>query len=205
MIGLIGKKIGMAQIYNDNGVLFPSTVIEAGPCSIVQVKKKDGKDEYNSVKLGFLESNKISKPEKGVLSKTGLPFLKKLREFRVDNVDDYNVGSVLKADIFVVGEKIMVTGTTKGRGFAGVTKRHGFKGGDSTHGCRAKRIPGSIGAASSPSRVFKGKSMPGHYGAVKHTVKGIEVLMVDPENNIIYVKGAVPGPQKGIVCLTKQS
>lgn len=204
MIGLIGKKIGMTQIYNDNGVVFPSTVIEAGPCSIVQVKSGDGKDGYNSVKISFWKSEKISKPEKGIFTKAGLPFMKKMREFRVDNVEDYSVGSVLKADIFEVGEKIMVSGTTKGRGFAGVTKRHGFKGGDASHGCRAKRIPGSIGAASSPSRVFKGKSMPGHYGAVKHTVKGIEVIMVDPENNLIYVKGAVPGAKKGIVCLTKQ-
>jgi len=205
MIGLIGKKIGMTQIYNDDGVLFPSTVIEAGPCPVIQVKRSDGKDGYNSVKLGFWESGKISKPEKGILSKAGLPFVKKMREFRVGNVDDYSVGSVLKADIFEVGEKIMVTGTSKGRGFASVIKRHGFKGGDSTHGCRSKRVPGSIGASSSPSRVFKGKKMPGHYGAVKHAFKGIEVLKIDPENSIIYVKGAVPGPKKGIVCLTKQS
>ena len=204
MIGLIGKKIGMTQIYNDDGILFPSTVIEVGPCSVVQVKRKDGKDGYDSVKLGFWESKKISKPEKGILSKAGLPFMKKMSEFRVDNVDDYSVGSALKADIFEVGEKIMVTGTTKGRGFASVIKRHGFSGGDVTHGCQAKRIPGSIGTSSSPSRVFKGKKMPGHYGAVKHTIKGIEVLIVDSDNNIIYVKGAVPGPQKGIVCLTKQ-
>ncbi len=204
MIGLIGKKIGMTQIYGENGILLPSTVIEVGPCSVVQVKTKDGKDGYNSIKLCFWENEKISKPEKGIFKKAGLPFMKIMHEFRVDSVNDYNVGSALKADIFEVGEKIMVTGKTKGRGFAGVIKRHGFKGGDTTHGCHAIRIPGSIGASSSPSRVFKGKRMPGHYGAVNNTVKGIEVIMVDSEKNIVYVKGAVPGANKGIVFLTKQ-
>ena len=205
MIGLIGKKIGMTQIYKDNGVLCPSTVIEIGPCHIVQVKTRDGKDGYDAVKLGFSESEKISKPEKGVFEKAGLPNMKVLREFRVNNVNDYNVGTVLKADIFEVGEKVMVTGTTKGRGFTGVIKRYKFKGGDDSHGCRAKRIPGSIGASSDPSRVFKGKKMPGHFGAAKDTVKGLEIIMVDNENNVIYVKGAVPGSRKGIVYVTKQS
>ena len=204
MIGLIGKKIGMTQIYKDDGVLCPSTIIEVGPCPVVQVKSGDGKDRYNAVKIGFWNSDKISKPEKGIWIKAGLPSMKLMHEFRVDNVENYNVGSVLKADIFEVGEKITVTGTTKGRGFSGVTKRHGFKGGDASHGCRAKRIPGSIGGSSNPSRVFKGKKMPGHYGAEKHTVKGIEVIMIDPEKNVIVVKGSVPGSRKGIVYLTKQ-
>lgn len=204
MIGLIGRKIGMTQIYRDDGVLCPSTIIEAGPCHIVQVKSDDSKDEYNAVKLGFCASDKISKPEKGIFSKAGSPNMKLVREFRVDSIEDYDVGSVLKADIFEAGEKIMVTGTTKGKGFAGVTKRHGFKGGDSTHGCRAQRIPGSIGASSSPSRVFKGQKLPGHLGAERHTVKGIEVIMVDPEKNLIFVKGSVPGSRKGVVYLSKQ-
>ena len=204
MIGLIGKKIGMTQIYKEDGTLCPSTVINVGPCHVIQVKSAHGKDEYNAVKLGFWESEKISKPEKGIFAKAKVPSLKLMHEFRVDNVDEYSVGTVLKADIFAVGEKIMVTGTTKGRGFAGVTKRYGFKGGDATHGCRAKRVPGSIGASSDPSRVFKGKKMPGHYGAVKCTVKSLEVLMVDPEKNVIFIKGAVPGSNKRIVYLTKQ-
>ena len=129
MIGLIGKKIGMTQVYKEDGTLCPSTVINVGPCHVIQVKSADGKDEYNAVKLGFWESEKISKPEKGILAKAKVPFVKLMHEFRVDNVDEYSVGTVLKADIFAVGEKIMVTGTTKGRGFSGVTKRYGFKGG----------------------------------------------------------------------------
>ena len=204
MIGLIGRKIGMTQIYKDKGVLCPSTIIEIGPCSVVQVKTSDSKDGYDAVKLGFGESEKISKPEKGVFEKAGLPHMRVLHEFRVDNIEDYSVGTVLKSDIFEVGERVMVTGTTKGRGFAGVIKRYNFKGGDDSHGCRAKRIPGSIGASSDPSRVFKGKKMPGHFGATKETVKGLEIIMVDTENNVIYVKGAVPGSRKGIVYVTKQ-
>jgi large subunit ribosomal protein L3 len=205
MIGLIGKKIGMTQFYRDDGVLCPSTIIEAGPCHIVQVKSNDSKDKYNAVKLGFCESDKISKPERGIFTKTGLPNMKLMREFRVDGVEEYKVGTVLKADIFQAGEKIMVTGITKGKGFAGVTKRHGFKGGDSTHGCHAIRIPGSIGASSSPSRVFKGKRLPGHMGAKRHSVKGIEVIMVDTEKNLLFVKGSIPGSKKGFVYLTKQA
>ncbi len=204
MIGLIGKKIGMTQIYKDNGVLCPSTVIEIGPCPVVQVKTGDGKDGYNAVKLGYWESKKISKPEKGVCEKAGVSPMKVTHEFKVDNVEEYSVGTVLNADVFEVGEKVMVTGRTKGRGFAGVIKRYNFKGGDDTHGCRSNRIPGSIGASSDPSRVVKGKKMPGHYGARKETVKGLEVIMVDDKNNVIYVQGAVPGSRKGIVYVTKQ-
>ena len=131
--------------------------------------------------------------------------MKKLHEFRVDDLESYSVGTVLKADIFKVGKKVMVTGTTKGRGFAGVTKRYGFKGGDATHGCRSNRIPGSIGASSDPSRVFKGKKLPGHYGSKQFSVKGLEVLQVDIEKNVILVKGAVPGSNKGIVYVTNQA
>ncbi len=204
MIGLIGKKVGMSQFYLENGVICPTSVLLIGPCPVVQVKDVDGKDGYAAVKLGYWESKKISKPERGVCEKAGVVPMKVMHEFRVDSTDDYEVGSTLTADIFEVGEMIMVTGTTKGRGFAGVTKRYGFKGGDDSHGCRAKRIPGSIGASSDPSRVFKGKKLPGHYGNKKHTVKGLEVLKVDTENNIIFVKGAVPGAKKGIVFVTKQ-
>jgi large subunit ribosomal protein L3 len=204
MIGIIGKKIGMTQIYKEDGKLYPSTVIEAGPCHIVQVKSDGGVDGYNAVKLGFEESEKISKPQKGILSKSGVPNVKYLREFTVDSVDDYAVGSVLGPDIFEVGEKVVVTGSIKGRGFAGVTKRHGFKGGDSTHGCRAQRIPGSMGGSSDPSRIFKGKKLPGHYGTTRQSTKGLEVVMVDTERNLIFIKGAVPGSKKGLVLLTKQ-
>jgi len=204
MIGLIGKKIGMTQLYKDDGGICPTTIIELGPCPVVQVKTSQGKDGYNAVKLGYQESKKISKPEKGVFEKAGVPGMKILHEFLVDNPADYSVGKVLTADIFEVGETVVVTGTTKGRGFAGVIKRHKFHGGDDSHGCRSKRVPGSIGASSDPSRVFKGKKMPGHYGASKHTVKGLEVVMIDLDNNVLYVKGAVPGAQKGIVLVAKQ-
>lgn len=205
MIGLIGKKIGMTQIYKDNGELCPATALEVGPCPVIQIKSADGKDGYSAVKLGFWESDKISKPAKGIVKKIGVPGMKVMREFRVYEAGNYEAGAVLTADIFEIGEKVMVKGTTKGRGFAGVTKRHGFKGGDDTHGCRANRIPGSLGGSSDPSRVFKGKKMPGHYGAVYHSVKGLEVLLVDAENNLIFVKGAVPGPRKSIVYVTKLS
>ncbi len=205
MIGMIGRKIGMTQVYNDKGMLCPSTVIEVGPCPVVQVKSNDGKDGYNSIKLGFQESEKVARPQQGIADKAGIKPMKFMHEFRVDDVQEYEVGSVLKADLFEVGERIMVTGTTKGRGFAGVVKRHRFSGGGATHGCRANNIPGSIGASSDPSRVFKGKRMPGHFGAVKQSVKGLEVVRVDSEKNIIFVKGAVPGSRKGIVFVTKQS
>ena len=204
MIGLIGRKIGMTQIYRENGELCPATALEVGPCPVVQVKESEGKDRYNAIKIGFWESEKITKPLKGIAAKAGVPGQKILREFHVDNVNDYETGFILKADVFEVGEKVVVRGKTKGRGFAGVTKRYGFKGGDATHGCRAKRIPGSIGASASPSRVFKGKKMPGRYGMANHKVKGLEVLLVDPEKNLVFVKGAVPGPRKGIVSIMKQ-
>jgi len=204
MIGLIGKKIGMSQFYNQSGVLCPATVLEVGPCAVVQVKKRDGSDGYNAVKLGFKKSDKITKSLQGVFASAGLSGMKLLKEFRVENVDEFETGSVLDAGIFEVGEKVMVRGTTKGRGFAGVIKRHNFSGGDDTHGCRANRIPGSIGASADPSRVFKGKKMPGHYGATNQTVKGLEVLLVDAEKNVIFVKGAVPGARNGIVYVTKQ-
>lgn len=204
MIGIIGKKIGMTQMFKENGVLCPATALEVGPCSVIQVKSRDSKDGYNAVKLGYLESEKISKPEKGVFAKLDLSPMKILHEFRIEKVGDYKTGMVLKADIFEIGEKVIVRGTTKGRGFAGVIKRHKFKGGDASHGCRAKRVPGSIGASSDPSRVFKGKKMPGHFGAENHATKGLEILLIDLENNLIFVKGAVPGARNGIVYISKQ-
>ncbi len=204
MIGLIGRKIGMTQIYDDKGTLFPSTVIELGPCPVVQVKTADGKDGYNAIKLGFGESKNVNKPERGVTAKAGLEPLRHMHEFQVDNVSDYQVGAVLKADVFAVGDTAIATGLSKGRGFAGVIKRYRFHGGDETHGCRSKRVPGSVGASSDPSRIFKGKKMPGHFGNVRHSIRGLTVLMVDPEKNIVFVKGAIPGAPKGIVYLTKQ-
>ena len=203
MIGLIGKKIGMTQIYKDNGVLCPSTVIEIGPCPVVQVKTGSGKDGYKAVKLGFWESEKISKPEKGIFEKAGVSPMKITHEFKVDNVEEYSVGTVLNADVFEAGEKVMVTGTTKGRGFAGVIKRYNFKGGDDTHGCRANRIPGSIGASSDPSRVFKGRHLPGHMGNKRTTVQNLKVVKVDVQNNLLLIKGHVPGCKNNLLMIGK--
>jgi large subunit ribosomal protein L3 len=205
MIGLIGKKIGMTQIFRENGILCPATAIEVGPCPVVAVKSGGGKDGYNALKLGFFLSEKISKPEKGVFTKLQLPGMKVIKEFRMENVDEYQAGMVLKADMFKTGEIVMVKGTTKGRGFAGVIKRHRFSGGKDTHGVRSKRIPGSMGGSSDPSRVIKGKKLPGHYGNANFTVRGLEVLLVDPEKNVIFVKGAVPGARNGYVYVTKQA
>ncbi len=205
MVGMIGRKLGMTQMYKENGSICPATAIELGPCPIVQVKTADGKDGYNALKLGFWESKKISKPEMGVFKKADVAGMKVTREFRVEDTKEYTAGMVLKADVFKAGETVSVRGTTKGRGFAGVIKRHGFSGGKDSHGVRSKRIPGSIGASSDPSRVFKGKKLPGHYGNVRHTVRGLEVLMVDPDRNVILVNGAVPGARNGIVYVTKQA
>ena len=204
MIGLIGRKIGMTQVYKENGVLCPTTVIELGPCPVVRVKVAEGKDGYNALKIGFWKSEKIKKPLKGELAKVNLSGMKIVKEFRLDNTADYTAGMVLKADVFQVGETVSVRGTTKGRGFAGVIKRHKFHGGKDSHGVRAKRIPGSMGASSDPSRVFKGKKLPGHYGNVNHTVRGLEVLRVDADKNVIFVKGAIPGTRNGIVYVIKQ-
>jgi len=204
MIGLIGRKIGMTQIYKETGEVCPATALEVGPCPIVQIKKSDGKDGYNAIKLGFWESEKISKPLKGIMSKIGKPGHKVLGEFLLDEIGNFEAGAVLKADVFNVGDIVSIKGTIKGRGFAGVVKRHGFHGGDDTHGCRSNRVPGSISGSSDPSRVYKGKKMPGHYGASNMTIRGLEVIMVDPDKNLIFVKGAVPGPRQGIVYVTKQ-
>ncbi len=204
MIGLIGKKIGMSQFYNQDGVLCPATVLEVGPCPVIQVKNQDGNDGYNAVKVGFGETDKVSRSVRGICEKAGVSGHKYLKEFHVEDTSEYETGSVLDAALFEVGDKVMVRGVTKGRGFAGVIKRHKFSGGDDTHGCRANRIPGSIGASADPSRVFKGKKMPGQYGAKNQTVKGLEVLLVDPGKNVIFVKGAVPGARNGIVYVTKQ-
>ena len=204
MIGLIGRKIGMTQIYKETGEVFPATALEVGPCPIIQVKKTEGKDGYNALKLGFWESGKISKPLKGIISKIGMSGQKVMGEFRVDKIGDYEAGAVLKADIFQIGDIVSIRGKIKGRGFAGVIKRHGFSGGDDTHGCRSNRVTGSIGPSADPSRVYKGRKMPGHYGASNRTIRGLEVIMVDPDKNLIFVKGAVPGPRKGIVYISKQ-
>ena len=200
---IIGKKVGMTQIFDADGKVIPVTVIEAGPCTVIQ-KKTVEKEGYNSVQLGFesVEARKLNKPEKGHLQKAGDAILKYLKEFRLDNIDAYNVGDVLKADVFAEGDCVDVTGVSKGKGYAGVIKRFNAGRSPMSHGAGPMhRHQGSMGACSSPSRIFKGKMMPGHMGAEQVTIQNLDVVKVDPELNLIAVRGAVPGPKGGIVFL----
>ena len=200
---LIGKKIGMTQIFDETGKVVPVTVIEAGPC-VVSMKKTVENDGYAAVQLGYgdVKPNKVTKPLQGHFAKADVAPKKTLKEFRFDDTDAYNVGDIVKVDTFAVGDKIDVTGTSKGKGTAGVIKRWNFHRLKETHGTGpCVRHGGSIGMCSSPSRVFKGKRMAGHLGAEKVTVQNLRVVKVDVENNLIAIKGAVPGPNKGIVVI----
>ena len=200
---LIGKKIGMTQIFDETGKVVPVTVVEAGPC-VVSMKKTVENDGYAAVQLGYgdVKPNKVTKPLQGHFAKADVAPKKTLKEFRFDDTDAYNVGDIVKVDTFAVGDKIDVTGTSKGKGTAGVIKRWNFHRLKETHGTGpCVRHGGSIGMCSSPSRVFKGKRMAGHLGAEKVTVQNLRVVKVDVENNLIAIKGAVPGPNKGIVVI----
>ena len=200
---IIGKKIGMTQIFDETGKVVPVTVVEAGPC-VVAGKKTVENDGYAAVQLGFgdLKPNKVNKPMAGYFKKNDVAPKKVLKEFRFDDTDAYNVGDIVKADTFEAGNKIDVTGTSKGKGYAGVIKRWNFHRLKETHGTGPNaRHGGSIGMCSSPSRIFKGKKMNGHLGAEKVTIQNLTVVKVDAENNLIAVKGAIPGPNKGIVVI----
>ena len=200
---IIGKKVGMTQIFDETGKVVPVTVIEAGPCKVVQ-KKSAEKEGYASVQLGFEEipERKLNKPEKGHLDKAGVGALRVLHEFRLENANEMNVGDVVKADAFKEGDKVDVTGISKGKGYAGTIKRWNFGRLKESHGTGpVHRHGGSLGACSTPSRVFKGKKMAGHLGNERVTVQNLSVVKVDAEKNIIAVKGAVPGPKGGIVVL----
>jgi large subunit ribosomal protein L3 len=202
MTGILGKKLGMTQIVVDNGRLIPVTAIEAGPCCVVQVKTPE-KDGYEAIKIGFIEARKeknITKPLKGIFKKAGTPVFKILKEFRMSGL---KVGDILNVGIFSKGDKVSVSGVSKGKGFQGVMKRHKFKGGPGSHGSMFNRAPGSIGASSFPSRVWKGLRMAGHMGSARVTVKNLEVIDVRPEQNIILIKGAVPGAANSIVEVCK--
>ncbi len=206
MIGLVGRKIGMTQIFSDRGDQIPVTVIEAGPCVVVR-KKVKARDGYDALQLGFEEvtSKKgLNKPRTGAFKKADVPPQRILREIRNMDAEAYEVGQSLKADLFEIGDLVKVRGVSKGRGFAGVVKRHGFRGGPATHGSMFHRAPGSIGQAAWPSRVFKGMGMPGQMGNARVTVKGLRVVGVDPERNVLLVKGAVPGANQGIVIITAE-
>ena len=197
--GIIGRKVGMTQIFDEKGNVIPVTVIEAGPCVVAQVKTEDN-DGYNAVQLGFgdVKDKHINKPEKGHFAKSKLTAKKHLREFRVDSVD-VKVGDEVKADVFAAGDKIDVQGTTKGKGFQGVIKRHGQHRGPMGHGSMYHRRPGSMGATSTPGRVFKGKKLPGHMGSVTVTVQNLDVVRVDMDKNVLLIKGSVPGAKGAIL------
>lgn len=199
---IIGKKLGMTQIFNDEGQLIPVTVIEAGPCKVVQVKNKDI-DDYEAVQLGFKEvrEKRVNKPIKGHYDKSNIQYMKTIREFRLDDIQGYEVGQEVKADVFAQGEKIDVTGTSKGKGFAGVIKRHNQSRGPMKHGSKYHRSPGSMGGSSSPSRVRKGKKLPGHMGSERVTVQNLEIVKVDIDRNLLLVKGAVPGIRGSLVTI----
>jgi len=203
--GMIGKKIGMTQVFDENSILVVATMIQAGPCYVVS-KKTDEKDGYQAVQLGFeeLKPQRVTKPMSGVFKKAKTPPLRYLREFNA-NIDEYNAGDVVKADIFEQGEVLDVTGISKGKGFAGTMKRFNFAGQPDSHGGMAHRRPGSIGQASYPARVWKGFKMPGRMGGEKVTVRGLQVLELDPDNNIVIVKGSVPGPNGGTVILKRST
>ena len=203
--GLIGKKIGMTQIFDESGKVIPVTVIEAGPCVVAQVKTVDT-DGYQAIQLGFgdIKEKKLNKPTKGHFTKVNVTPKKHLREFRLDSVAEYTVGQELKADVFVAGDKLDIQGTSKGKGFQGVIKRHGQSRGPMGHGSMYHRRPGSMGPTSTPGRVFKGKKLPGHMGAQTISILNLEVVRVDLDKNVILVKGSVPGA-KGAILKLKSS
>lgn len=202
--GMIGKKLGMTRLFVREGVSVPVTVIEAGPATVVQLKTKEN-DGYDAVQLGFgpKDEKHSNKPEQGHCGPAGAPGFKALKEFTPAEGAQLELGAQITVDFFATGEKISVTGTSKGKGFAGVMKRHGFHGGRATHGCLTPRGPGSIGCAADPSRVFPGRKMAGHAGAARTTVKNLTVVDVRPEYGVILVRGAVPGPNGGLVLLKK--
>ena len=200
---IIGKKIGMTQIFDENGKVVPVTVVEAGPC-VVSQKKTVENDGYAAVQIGFgdLKAHKVKKPMAGHFAKANVAPKRTLREFRFDDIDAYNVGDLVKADVFAAGDKVDVTGTSKGKGYAGVIKRWNFQRLKESHGSGpVARHGGSIGSCSDPSRVYPGKKMAGHLGSERVTVQNLQVVKVDAENNLIAIKGAIPGPNGGTVVI----
>ena len=199
---ILATKVGMTQIFDENGVLVPVTVLQAGPCVVTQVKTADN-DGYSAIQVGFGEKkeNRVNKPMKGQFAKAGVSCKRYLKEFRFEDAETYTLGQEIKADIFCAGDKIDATATSKGKGFQGAIKRHGQSRGPMAHGSKYHRHAGSNGACSDPSKVFKGKRMPGQMGGKKITVQNLEIVKVDVENNLLLVKGAVPGPKKSMVTI----
>jgi len=202
MVGILGRKLGMTQIFMDNGEACPVTIVEAGPCCVVQVKTADS-DSYEAVKVGFLEvkEKKLRRPEAGVYKKAGVKPYKMLKEFAVGGL---KVGEFITVERFVKGDRVSVSGISKGKGFQGVMKRHHFAGGPGSHGSMFNRAPGSIGASSYPSRVWKNQKLPGHMGSEKITVKNVEVVEVRAEQNLLFIRGAVPGAKGSFVEIKKE-
>ena len=198
--GILGRKIGMTQLFRGDGTVVPVTVLEAGPCPVIQVKSKE-RDGYEAVQVGFLRKkvSRVNKPLSGHLAKYKLNPTAVVKEIRLKGAGSFNAGDSLTADLFKVGDRVDVAGTSKGHGFAGGVKRHGWKGGGATHGSMFHRAVGSIGASSDPSRVFKGKTMPGHMGAERVTVQNLEIVEV--KGNYLFVKGAVPGARNSLVTI----
>jgi large subunit ribosomal protein L3 len=201
---LIGKKIGMTQIFEDTGKAIPVSVLQVGPCPIVQVKTKE-KDGYTAIQIGFQEvkESRAGKPAVGHFVKANLKPHRVVREVRVDDPEQYKVGDAVDLNSFEGTDRVHVAGTTKGRGFTGTTKRYGFRTGRSTHGNKCHRAPGSVGMCATPARIFKGKRMPGRMGGVRRTVKNLEVVQMDTENHLLFVRGAVPGANNGFVFVRK--
>ncbi len=199
MLGLIGRKVGMTQVFLENGASIPVTVIEAGPCRVVDVRTSE-KHGYRAVQLGWgdVQDRKLSKPELGHLTTHACTAVRHLREFRTDR-DDLKQGDVVGVDVFEVGARVDVIGTSIGRGFQGVVKRHHFRGGPASHGCKTKDMPGSVGASAWPSRVIKGKRLPGQMGNKRITVRNVQVVRIDKERNLVVLKGAVPGAINGLL------
>lgn len=204
--GIIAKKVGMTQVYAEDGRAIPATVLEAGPCVVVQRKSKE-KDGYSSVQLGLVENRKLKRVTKamaGHFKKAGLPPVRVLREFKIEAGAEVKVGDKVSVAIFAKGDKVQVTGTSKGKGFQGVVKRHHFRGGHATHGSMFHRAPGSIGASAFPSRVIKGMRGAGHMGTDRVTVKNLEVVRVDKDSNLLVVRGSIPGSGGGYVVINKR-
>lgn len=199
---ILATKVGMTQIFNENGVLVPVTVLQAGPCVVTQVKTVDN-DGYKAVQVGFVDKREklVNKPQKGHFDKTGVSYKRYVRELKLENAEEYSVKDEIKADIFAEGDKIDATAISKGKGFQGAIKRHGQSRGPMAHGSKFHRHQGSNGSATTPGRVFKGKGMPGQMGNKQITIQNLEVVKVDTENNLLLIKGAVPGPKKSLVTI----
>ena len=199
---ILATKVGMTQIFNEDGVLTPVTVLQAGPCVVTQVKTVEN-DGYSAVQVGFVDKKEklVNKTQKGHFDKAGVSYKRYIKEFKFENAADYTLAQEIKADIFEAGDKVDATAISKGKGFQGAIKRHGQHRGPMAHGSKFHRHQGSNGACSDPSKVFKGKGMPGHMGAKRITIQNLEIVKVDVENNLLLVKGAVPGPKKSLVTI----